>query len=249
MFFLEQSMVSQISTPQGALRLMKKIIFLSSIFALISMEAQELVINTSTGVDYFLEIQPEDSFEGVIKTMRSLEIDESTNNLIVSLNVKNNRIEAKTKVVANAPRDYFKPLSTKDKENITYLLTTLAYQSILKISSKRSSIEKIGDQIEPIHPLQFFKYVFSNDELIVAMRNIKGRAWVWKDFIGRILDSLNTEMNYGNLTQAQIQDFLSAVKIDPSLVNTPIQARDWNTFVDNLILHVPRNNDSNRYDM
>lgn len=228
---------------------MKKIIFISSIFALISMGAQELVINTSSGVDYFLEIKPEDSFEGVINTMRLLEVDESTNNLIVSLNVKKNRIEAKTKVAINGPRDYFKPLSAKDKENITYLLTTLAYQSILKISSKRSSIEKIGDQIEPIHPLQFFKYVFSNDELIVAMRNIKSRAWIWKDFIGRILDSLNTEMAYGNLTQTHIQDFLSTVRIDSSLVNNPIQAHDWNGFVENLILYVPRNNDSNRYDM
>lgn len=228
---------------------MRKIIFISSIFALISMGAQELVINTSSGIDYFLEIQPEDSFEEVMKTMRSLEINDSSENLLVSMNVQNNRIEAKTKVIANATRDYFKPLSSKDRENITYLLTTLGYQSILKISGKRSSLEKIGDEIEPIHPLQFFKFVFSNDELIVAMRNIKGRAWVWKDFIGRILDSLNTEMVSGNLTQGQIQDFLSTVKIDPNLVNTPIQAHDWNGFVDNLILYVPRNNDNNRYDM
>jgi hypothetical protein len=228
---------------------MRKIFFISSTFALISMGAQELVINTSSGIDYFLEIKPEDTFQGVIETMRSLEINDHSTDLLVSLNVQNNRIEAKTKVVANAPRDYYKPLSSKDKENITYLLTTLGYQSILKISGKRSSLEKIGDQIEPIHPLQFFKFVFSNDELIVAMRNIKGRTWIWKDFIGRILESLNAEMVAGNLTQGQIQDFLSAVKIDPSLVNTPIQGRDWNGFVDNLILHVPRNNDSNRYDM
>ena len=228
---------------------MRKIIFLSSLFAVISIGAQELVINTSSGIDYFLEIQPEDSFEGVIKTMRSLEINDSSKDLFVSLNIQNNRIEAKTKVVTNAPRDYFKPLSSKDKENITYLLTTLGYQSILKISSKRSSLEKVGDQIETIHPLQFFKFVFSNDELIVAMRNIKSRAWIWKDFIGRILESLNMEMTSGNLTESQIQDFLSAVKIDPSLVHTPIQSREWHAFVDNLILHVPRNNDSNRYDM
>lgn len=242
-------MVSQIINTTKVWQLMRKILFISSIFALISMGAQELVINTSSGIDYFLEIQPEDSFEGVIKTMRSLEIDDTSKDLMVSLNVQKNRIEAKTKAVANTPRDYYKPLSSKDKENISYLLTTLAYQSILKISSKRSTLEKVGDQIEPIHPLQFFKFVFSNDELIVAMRNIKGRAWVWKDFIGRILDSLNTENNYGNLTPGQVQDFLSSVKIDPSLINTPIQARDWNGFVDNLILHVPRNNDSNRYDM
>lgn len=228
---------------------MRKIIFISSIFALISLGAQELVINTSSGIDYFLEIQPEDSFEEVIKTMRSLEINDSSKDLLVSLNIQNNRIEAKTKALANTSRDYYKPLSSKDQENITYLLTTLGYQSLLKITGKRSSLEKIGDQIEPIHPLQFFKFVFSNDELIVAMRNIKGRTWIWKDFIGRILDSLNSEMVNGNLTQGQIQDFLSAVKIDPSLVNTPIQARDWNGFVDNLILYVPRNNDSNRYDM
>lgn len=213
------------------------------------MGAQELVINTSSGIDYFLEIQPEDSFEEVIKTMRSLEINDPSKDLQVSMNIQSKRIEAKTKAVANAPRDYYKPLSSKDKENITYLLNTLGYQSILKISSKRSSLEKIGDQIEPIHPLQFFKFVFSNDELVVAMRNIKSRTWIWKDFIGRILESLNSEMIAGNLTQGQVQDFLSAVNIDPSLVNAPIQARDWNGFVDNLILHVPRNNDSNRYDM
>ncbi len=228
---------------------MRKIFFISSIFALISMGAQELVINTSSGVDYFLEVQPQDSFEDVIKTMHALEINDTSTDLFVSLNVKNNRIEAKTKIEANAFRDYYKPLTSKDKENITYLLTTLGYQSLLKIGSKKSTLEKVGDQIEPIHPLLFFKFVFSNDELVVAMRNIKGRAWVWKDFIGRILDSLNKEMISGNLTAGQIQDFLSVVKIDPSLVNGPIQAHNWGAFVDNLILYVPRNNDSNRYDM
>lgn len=213
------------------------------------MGAQELVINTSSGIDYFMNIQQEDSFEEVIKTMRTLELNDPSTDLIVSLNVKNNRIEAKTKPAANTPRDYYKPLTEKDKENITYLLNTLGYQSILKITSKKSSIEKIGDQIEPIHPLAFFKYVFSNDELIVTMRNIKGRSWIWKDFIGRILDSLNTEMTIGNLTSGQIQDFLTAVKIDPSLVNTPLQAHDYAGFIDNLVTHVPRNSDSNRYDM
>ena len=213
------------------------------------MGAQELVINTSSGIDYFLEIRPEDSFEQVIKTLRSLEIDDPSPDLIVSLNVQKNRIEAKTKSAVNTSRDYYKPLSSKDKENITYLLTTLAYQSLLKISSKRSTLEKIGEQIEPIHPLQFLKYVFSNDELIVSIRNIKGRSWVWKDFIGRILESLSIEMNQGNLTAAQINDFTGGVKIDPNLVNASIQAHDWNGLVDNLILHVPRNSDSNRYDM
>lgn len=224
---------------------MKKLICLSLVF--FNIYGTELVLNTSSGEDYTLDILPEDSFEDVIASLKSLEASDT---LFVSLNVNKSRIEAKTKQTS-AFRNYSAPLSESDKENITYLLTTLAdaNQNPLKLLFKRDSLTKLGDQIEHIHPMTFLGFVFSNDELVVAMRKIRGSSFLWDDFGYRILDSLNREMAQGNLTIDQIFNLALSTKIDPSLIADPVFTSNWSRLIDNLIQNVQRSGNAKRYDM
>lgn len=223
---------------------------LSSTISLV--QATALVVNTSSGDAYYLDVQPEDSFQGIINALQSLESHEQSDTLLISMTIKEDRIEAKTKpkppAAPSAPRDYY-ALSSKDKENITYLLTTLGFQPILKINSKKSSLTKVGAQVDHVHPLRFFYFVFTNDELIASIHNIRGRSWLWKDFIGPLHDSLSKENSLGNITQAQIIDLAAAVKIDPNLIIAPSQSQDWTGFVESLLKNVQRSGDAKRYDM
>lgn len=207
-----------------------------------TVNASELIVNTSSGNDYYLEVSPEDSFEEVFATLHSLEGDTKG---LVCFNLFGTKFEAKT---YSSYRNYYKPLTQKEAEIVHELLTTLAYQNYIKIGTKRTSLTKTGDQIENLHPLKFLQYVFTNDELIVAMRNIRNRM-IWSEFIGPVLESLQKEANLGNITSDQVHDLALRVKLDYNLIQAPIHAQNWNGLIDTLIIQVQRINDAKRYDM
>lgn len=209
------------------------------------IDASELVVNTSSGDDYYLEIGPEDSFEEVVTTLQLLEGDAKS---AICFNFFGSKFEAKVKASSSGPRNYYQPLTSKDESTIHELLTTLAYQNLIRIGTKRSTLKVTGNQIQNLHPLKFLQHVFSNDELIVAIRNIKGRI-IWGEFIDPIYDSLQKEANINNITLEQVKDFANRVKVDYGLISPLIQAANWSGFVDILINKVPRSNDAKRYDM
>lgn len=219
-----------------------KSIFVLTLFG--QLNALEFTINSATGEDFSVEIDTTRPFDEVIDILKNFE-----GTHIAWLSFFQNKVVAKTKINPLEARDYYKPLTKADQENISYLMTTLAYQSLVKLASKKSSLSKIGDQLEYLHPLLFLKHVFSNDELIVSIHNIKGRSWVWSEFIDPILDSLDKEMKLGNLTQDQILDMSVAIHLDPLFISEPIQSRNWSGLINNLLSFVQRSGDAKRYDM
>jgi hypothetical protein len=71
---------------------------------------------------------------------------------------------------------------------------------------------------------------------------------VWSEFLTGITDSLKEEAAANNLSP-YLLDFATKVKVDPSILYPALQFQKWNEFVDLLIEHVPREGDTNRYDM
>lgn len=146
------------------------------------------------------------------------------------------------------PRDYNAPLTTNEKSDIRYIITTLASKSLISIAKNRSQLEAAGDRIDHIHPLKFLLAVFTDEELKVGIRNIRGRGWVWNDFISGICQSFSTESSIGNLKLDFIQNFAALTKIQTMQIMTQIQNNRWEELVDVLIEIIPRNGDSGRYD-
>lgn len=148
-----------------------------------------------------------------------------------------------------APRDYYASTSSQEREDIAYIVRTLANTSLVKIMSHQSSLESAGDRVEHLHPLKFLMVIFTDEELKVCMHNLQGRSWVWKDFLEGVTTSLNDEAAAGNLREEYIKDFAKKIKVDIKLINPSLKKRNWEKFVDLLIEHSPRDGDPTRYDM
>ncbi|MCB1181278.1 MAG: hypothetical protein KDK55_04575 [Chlamydiia bacterium] len=146
------------------------------------------------------------------------------------------------------PRDYYAPLNSTERSDIHYIITSLANRSLASILFHKSELEAAGDRIDHVHPLRFLECVFTTEEYKVGIRNIRGRGWIWGDFIGGIKSSLGVEADIDNLTHEMIYDFATTVQIKPGLILPEIQNRNWDKFVDLLIMHIPRKGDGNRYD-
>lgn len=153
--------------------------------------------------------------------------------------------------VKSQPRNYNTPVSSGDREKIRYIVTTLGFESILKITSVRSDLKKKGKQIDHLHPFRFLMTIFTDEEMKAAAHAIRGRmiGWIWDEFLGGIAGSLKEEAANHNLKPEYIQDFAKKLGISADLITPAIQNEQWKEFVDILIDHVPRQNDPNRYNM
>lgn len=145
------------------------------------------------------------------------------------------------------PRDYSCGVTANEKENIHFIVKTLADKSLIVIAKERYSLEAAGDRIDHVHPLNFLLVIFSDEEMKVAIRNIRGKGWVWSNFLGGLKDTLNAESQIKNILP-YVNDFAAKLNIDPNLILPAIQSKNWDLLVDQLIHYIPRSGDSNRYD-
>lgn len=230
----------------------------------VNISAEQVVLENSTGGTYLIEISPEESFSSVLDTIKEYvvvaecqddfeRVDPSqfavkTDVGNFHMSVANNSICVKSAAKqVSGGRNYYQSLSNQDKADITYLVTTLANSSLLGLGVAKSSLESAGDRLDPVHPLQFLAYVFTNEELKTSMRGLQGNSWVWKRFMSGISESFDEEYKCNNMNYAQ--NFASTVGVDVNVILPSLNSAKWEQFVSLLIKNVPRKAVANRYDM
>lgn len=160
-------------------------------------------------------------------------------------------MEARMLVKASAtstPRDYYAPISPRQKKDLSYIVNTLSKSSLVSLMRQKRDLERAGDRINNIHPLRFLIAIFTDEELKVGIRNIP-KGWVWDDFMKGLRDSLNEEAGRGNMRVDCIEDFARVLEINMSSIMPAIQSRRWEELVSTLIAIIPRKGDTKRYGM
>lgn len=146
-------------------------------------------------------------------------------------------------------RDYLAAVTESEKKDIAYIVNTLGMSSLYSIKKAKSSLKNAGARIDHVHPLRFLMCVFTDEKMKASIAAMEGRAWVWSEFVSGIAESLETEMNRGNMKSEFIADFSSKVGIDPNMITSSIESRHWTQLIVSLIRSVPRDANVNRYDI
>jgi hypothetical protein len=229
----------------------------------------EVEVNTEEGDHFIIEIAPEDTFISVLEqidllTERSEDhlsppmvtddfLDTPENKkyyfAIAFSDPEFNQIGPIGTRKPHDYRNYHVPISKDEKKNISYIVKTLSNKSLVKLLSLKSSLKKVGDKVNHVHPLRFLMCIFTDEELKAGIHNISTRGWVWSDFMKGISGSLSDEANRNNLGPELVVDFSQKVGIDHNKVIHHVNERRWEEFVKTLIQFVPRQGDPNRYDM
>ena len=146
-------------------------------------------------------------------------------------------------------RDYYAEITPIEKEFIAFIVSTLGNKSLTKIWKEKSSLKKAGDKIDHIHPLKFLSVIFSDEQLKVAIANLKESRWVWNEFKSGLYSTLTEELANENISEEHILDFADQLDIDVALITPSITQADWDEFFSVLIKNVPREGNPDRYDM
>jgi hypothetical protein len=216
-----------------------------------TQEVYEMMICLPSGENTVLEIYPEDTFFEVMHLAESLKAGTETIKTEYLLDYRGESKDSDLETKSNPnPRNYDVKVSSKERDDIFYIVTTLGRSSLKKLLSAKSSLKKAGTRVDHIHPLRFLECLFSDEEMKVGILQIRERGgWIGKEFFSGLYDSLSAESNLQNLKPQYIADFAAHLKVDNELVTKLITDRDWKGLINTLIEILPRSGNPNRYDM
>ena len=221
-----------------------------NVFVLISwpLIAEQILVRTPRGDNLTIEINPQTSFAEVMEIARGAvshfnmeQGDFST--FFIDFMME----EPGVKAIESSKRNYLQKVSPKEKEDIRYILKTLATNSWLQLLNAQSSLKKAGDRIDHIHPLRFLMCIFTDEELKASVHSIRDRNKIWHEFFDGLANSLEEESKRNNLRNEHIRDFASIINIDHSLIAPSIQEQQWQKTIDQLLLYLPRTGSPGRY--
>ncbi len=150
---------------------------------------------------------------------------------------------------ATLARDYNHLVTPTEKNDIAYIINTMGMSSLISIAAHRQDLKDAGARVDHIHPLRWLQTIFTDDQMKTSLHAMRNRGWIWGEFFNGTKNSLEEESARNNMKPEYIQDFARNVNIDPALITPSIQARNWEQFIQILIDKIPRNDDSDRYDM
>lgn len=152
---------------------------------------------------------------------------------------------------AKSFRNYNDPVTPAEKKKIRKIVMTLGFDTILTVNSSKSELKKIGKEIDHIHPLKFLHTVFTDEELKAGIHAIRGRliSWIWDEFLGGLVGSLKEENAKNNMKPEFVQDFAKSIPINIDLIMPSIREGKFENLVNTLIDKVPRQNNTDRYNM
>lgn len=228
-------------------------------------ENQTITLFFSSGESASFEIQKSDSFVEVLDKIQSYFLLDpafsETNEAVfeedlkelIPLNTQLNLVISHAGLSIRAKkewRNYDLPVKKNEKDDISYIITTLAQETLWNIGkSHRSSLKNAGERIDHLHPLRFLMTAFTSERLKSGVHAIRDRGgWIWSGFLDGLTGSLNEEAKNDNLYQ-YVSDFARKVSINVDLILPSLKAKKWEEFINVLIDKIPREIDPNRYDM
>lgn len=218
-----------------------------------AISAKELALLNAEGDLLDIYIDSKGQFEEVVESIGEYyqcldRMADQQSDLIFTLVVTNDRVTVRKREVV---RNYYAPVTKEEKKDIHYIVTSLAYDSLISIGASKSSLKKAGDRIEQLHPFKFLSTIFTDAELKTGIHAIRNRTapWVWDEFIGGFVRGFKEETSKKNMKDEFIQDFSSLVGIDPASIMPSIQGGKWKELVQILLAQFPPENGPNRYNL
>lgn len=126
-------------------------------------------------------------------------------------------------------RNFYAPLSNEEKQNIRYIITTLANNSAISLMFYQTSLKQAGKDISHVHPLKMLEFIFSDPVLKRDVKKINGLPW--KRFVEDTAKSLQDSEERDNLKQEHIEDFCKAVAIPSAYLSPAVASHNWVQFI------------------
>ena len=91
------------------------------------------------------------------------------------------------------------PITSEDKQKIANILMTMADNNVFKLLFEKKRLERLGHEVNHVHPVRFLGTVFTDPRLIYCMHKIRGSGFKWGGFIDGFSERFKQEINANNV--------------------------------------------------
>ncbi len=129
---------------------------------------------------------------------------------------------------------YSLTLSESDRKKTFELIHSLGTKEWYSLLWNKSHMEKIGDEVDKIHPVRFAGYIFANPELKSCMRSIREFSLKWNRFKNGFSGKMESNYSRRNVLP-YLPGFCIETGADYEEVLRLVHARKWEGLLDYLI--------------
>jgi hypothetical protein len=213
------------------------------------LASKDLVYIDSCGESNYLNVNSSDHFDEVIQDIVAYAQTSEDKNLPLSLNLL---ITDKQLVInsQNKGRNYYAPLSAKEKKDLVFIITTIAWEkNPKKLWDLEDELNKAKERIFHLHPFKFLEGICTDEKLCTGLKAIRERTiLVWPQFVKGCVTTLKIEHKLDNV-HPYLEEFANVIGVDSKYLWPSAKKENWEEFVKVVAEKVKRNNDPNRYDM
>lgn len=123
-----------------------------------------------------------------------------------------------------------------DKEIVRLIIETMGTNGKLSLLFKRGDLERLGAQINHLHPFKFLSSIFTSPTATYYMNDVFSDYFKRKGFMDGLGPSMTNRAELGKL-DVYVNEFSKEVGVSPEAVRGFIKSRDW----EGLVQHLMRN--------
>ena len=135
--------------------------------------------------------------------------------------------------------DYFNEMTDAEREDIAFIVTTLAEKSVFSLPFQRKKLQAAGDRLGRVHPMRQLLHTFTTPELRKAIHKVHGRSFIWGQYWEEMTESLEARLEGGQTPKKVMTHFAQALKADTQVITTSVESRNWDLFLKELLNSQP----------
>jgi hypothetical protein len=129
---------------------------------------------------------------------------------------------------------YLDSLEEKFQTLIKDLFTTIGSSYCWTLLLEKPRLEKIGQEIQSVHPLNLLEVIFTDSKVKDQMKNILNNPFKWNNFIKGFSEKMDNEASKENLLE-YTNNFSKKVNVSFASISTYFKTNQWDLLVEYLI--------------
>lgn len=128
-------------------------------------------------------------------------------------------------------RPYYElAVSGDERGKIHRLIDKLGNESLYHLLLKKREMERLGDEIDHVHPMRFLGVIFSNGHLKKSMKGVYDSSFKWNRFISGLSKKLKRNKRNGNVFQYS-EGLAADTGKDAGEIRKKLNQEDWSGLV------------------
>jgi len=128
------------------------------------------------------------------------------------------------------------PISLDEKQKIAQLLTIMAENNVFMLLFERKNLERLGQDINHVHPMRFIGTVFSSPRLKYCMHQIRRSGFKWDGFMDGFSERFTEELKANNIN-AYVPGLALALEVNEEEMQKFIDRNDFVGLINYLMVN------------